>query len=205
WVGWFGFNVGSNLEANGAAGLVFANTLLATASAALAWMFAEWYMRGTPSMLGAATGAVAGLVAITPACGWSGPMGAIVLGLLAGAVCFWAVTMLKNAMGYDDSLDVFGVHGISGMLGSLGTAFVASPALGGTGVYDYVANGFGEYSIFTQLQSQLWGVIVTLIWSGSVSYVAYKLVDKVVGLRVDEDAEREGLDICEHGETAYHD
>lgn len=205
WVGWFGFNVGSNLEANGAAGLVFANTLLATASAALAWMFAEWHMRGTPSMLGAASGAVAGLVAITPACGWSGPMGSIVLGLLAGAVCFWAVTVLKNALGYDDSLDVFGVHGISGMLGSLGTAFVASPALGGTGVYDYVANGVGEYSIFTQLQSQLWGVIVTLIWSGGVSYLAYKLVDKVIGLRVDEDAERKGLDICEHGETAYND
>ncbi|MGZ8190945.1 MAG: ammonium transporter [Methylococcaceae bacterium] len=205
WVGWFGFNVGSNLEANGTAGLVFANTLLATAAAALSWMCVEWLRRGTPSMLGAASGAVAGLVAITPACGWSGPMGAIGLGLLAGALCFWAVTELKNALGYDDSLDVFGVHGISGLLGSLGTAFVASPALGGTGVYDYVANGFGEYSIVTQLQSQLWGVGVTLLWSGAVSFVAYKIVDMVIGLRVTEIVEREGLDIYEHGENAYHD
>ena len=204
WVGWFGFNVGSNLEANGAATLVFANTLLATAAATLAWMSAEWFMRGTPSMLGAASGAVAGLVAITPACGWSGPMGAIGLGLLAGVLCFWAVTELKNKLGYDDSLDVFGVHGISGMLGSLGTAFVASPSLGGTGVYDYVANGFAEYSIFTQLQSQIWGISVTLLWSGAVSFVAYKIVDMLIGLRVTEQMEREGLDICEHGESAYN-
>jgi len=205
WVGWFGFNVGSNLEANGAAGLVFANTLLATASATLAWMFAEWFKRGTPSMLGAASGAVAGLVAITPACGWAGPMGSIVLGFLSGSVCFWAVTELKNALGYDDSLDVFGVHGISGILGSLGTAIVASPALGGTGVYDYVAGSVGEYSIFTQLQSQLWGVGTTLLWSGTVSFIAYKIVDALVGLRVTEEVERQGLDICEHGENAYND
>jgi len=205
WVGWFGFNVGSNLEANGLAGLVFANTLLATAAAALSWMCAEWFRRGTPSMLGAASGAVAGLVAITPACGWAGPMGAIILGLLAGALCFWAVTELKNMLGYDDSLDVFGVHGVSGMLGSLGTAFVASPALGGTGVYDYVANGVGEYSIIAQLLSQLWGVTVTLLWSGAVSFAAYKIVDKVIGLRVTEEIERQGLDICEHGENAYND
>ncbi|MCX7097276.1 MAG: ammonium transporter [Methylococcales bacterium] len=205
WVGWFGFNVGSNLEANGAAGLVFANTLLASAAATLAWTSVEWYKRGTPSLLGAASGAVAGLVAITPACGWSGPMGAITLGLLAGSICFWAVTVLKNALGYDDSLDVFGIHGISGILGSLGTAFVASPLLGGTGVYDYVANSFGEYSIFSQLGSQLWGVIMTVIWSGVVSFAAYKIVDAVIGLRVDEDVEREGLDINEHGEVAYHD
>ncbi|ASF47348.1 ammonium transporter [Methylovulum psychrotolerans] len=204
WVGWFGFNVGSNLEANGAAGLVFANTLLATAAAALAWMLTEWFARGTPSMLGGASGAVAGLVAITPACGWAGPMGAMALGLVAGAVCFWAVTEFKNAMGYDDSLDVFGVHGISGILGSIGTAIVASPALGGTGVYDYVSNGFGEYSIFTQLQSQLWGVAVTVVWSGVVAFIAYKLVDMLIGLRVSEETEREGLDINEHGEIAYH-
>lgn len=205
WVGWFGFNVGSNLEANGAAALVFANTLLATAAATLAWTCAEWLRRGTPSMLGAASGAVAGLVAITPACGWAGPMGAIVLGLLAGYVCFWMVTELKNALGYDDSLDVFGVHGISGILGSLGTAFVASPDLGGTGVYDYVLNGFGEYSIVTQLQCQLWGVGVTLLWSATVSFVAYKIVDGLIGLRVTEDIERQGLDVCEHGESAYND
>jgi ammonium transporter, Amt family len=205
WVGWFGFNVGSNLEANGAAGLVFANTLLATAAAALAWMFAEWSKRGTPSMLGAASGAVAGLVAITPACGWAGPMGAIALGFLAGSGCFWAVTQLKIALDYDDSLDVFGVHCVGGLIGSLGTAFVASPDLGGTGVYDYVANSFGEYSIFTQLQSQLWGVSVTLLWSATVSFFAYKIVDGLIGLRATEDVERQGLDVCEHGENAYND
>jgi Amt family ammonium transporter len=205
WVGWFGFNVGSNLEASGAAGLVFANTLLATASAALGWMFTEWFRRGTPSILGAVSGAVAGLVAITPACGWAGPMGAIALGLVAGTACFWAVTELKNLLGYDDSLDVFGVHGISGIIGSIGTAFVAAPALGGTGVYDYVANGFGEYSILMQLQSQLWGVVITLFWSGIVSYLAYKIVDALVGLRVSEEEELQGLDISDHGEIAYHD
>ncbi len=205
WVGWFGFNAGSNLEANGAAALVFANTLLATAGATLAWMTAEWIMRGTPSMLGAASGAVAGLVAITPACGWSGPMGAIALGMCAGGLCFWAVTELKAKLGYDDSLDVFGVHGISGILGSIGTAIVASPALGGTGVYDYITNSFGEYSMATQLQSQVWGVLITVIWSGLVSFLAYKLVDMTIGLRVSEDVEREGLDISEHGESAYQD
>ena len=204
WVGWFGFNVGSNLEANGAAGLVFANTLLATAAATLAWVFAEWFARGMPSMLGAASGAVAGLVAITPACGWSGPMGAILLGLTAGAGCFWAVTGLKSRWGYDDSLDVFGVHGVGGLIGSLGTAIVASPALGGTGVYDYVANGFAEYSMGTQLLSQIWGAGVALVWSGVVAFLAFKLVDMAVGLRVAEDVERQGLDLSEHGETAYH-
>lgn len=204
WVGWFGFNVGSNLEASGAAGLVFANTLLATAAAALAWMAAEWLMRGTPSMLGAASGAVAGLVAITPACGWSGPMGGIALGFTAGAGCFWAVTYLKAMLDYDDSLDVFGVHCVGGIIGSIGTAIVAAPALGGTGVYDYVAEGFGEYSIATQMQSQLWGILVTLLWSGLVSLLAYKAVDVIVGLRVTEEAEREGLDISEHGESAYN-
>lgn len=204
WVGWFGFNVGSNLEANGTAALVFVNTLLATAAATLAWTCAEWIMRGQPSMLGAASGAVAGLVAITPACGWAGPMGSILLGLLSGAVCFWSVTFMKKKLGYDDSLDVFGVHGVGGILGALGTAVVASPALGGTGVYDYVINAVGEYSMSTQLVSQAWGVGVALVWSGLVSVVAYKLVDVVVGLRVSSDVERQGLDITEHGETAYH-
>nr|WP_254899474.1 ammonium transporter [Methylomagnum ishizawai] len=205
WVGWFGFNVGSNLEANGAAGLVFANTLLATAAATLAWMSAEWLARGMPSVLGAASGAVAGLVAVTPACGWAGPMGAILLGLVAGAGCFWAVTGLKGHFGYDDSLDVFGVHGVGGIIGSLGTAFVAAPALGGTGVYDYVANGFGEYSLGSQLLSQVWGTGVALVWSGVVAFLAFKLVDMTLGLRVAADAEREGLDLSEHGEMAYHD
>ncbi|MGZ8217382.1 ammonium transporter [Methylomagnum sp.] len=204
WVGWFGFNVGSNLEANGTASLVFVNTLLATAAATLAWAAVEWLARGAPSMLGGASGAVAGLVAITPACGWSGPMGAIVLGLLAGAVCFWAVTSLKNRLGYDDSLDVFGIHGIGGTIGSLGTAIVASPMLGGTGVYDYVANAVGDYSIGTQLVSQAWGVLTAMLWSGVVSFIAYKLVDLIIGLRVSEEVERQGLDIAEHGETAYN-
>jgi len=204
WVGWFGFNVGSNLEANGLAALVFVNTLLASAAATLSWMCAEWLMRGKPSMLGGASGAIAGLVAITPACGWAGPMGAIGLGLFVGAICFWSVTGLKSKLGYDDSLDAFGVHGIGGMFGAVGTAFVANPALGGTGVWDYVSNGVAEFNLGAQIVSQLWGVGTCIVWSGVVSYLAFKVVDVLIGLRVSEDVEREGLDICEHGETAYH-
>ncbi|MCX7085587.1 MAG: ammonium transporter [Methylococcales bacterium] len=204
WVGWFGFNVGSNLEANGLSALVFVNTLLASAAATLAWSGAEWVIRGKPSMLGGASGAIAGLVAITPACGWAGPMGSIVLGLVAGVACFIAVTSLKNILGYDDSLDSFGVHGIGGIIGALGTAVVADPALGGTGVWDYVANGVAEYSMTTQLISQAWGVGTCIVWSAVVSFVAFKLIDIVMGLRVSEEAEREGLDIAEHGESAYH-
>jgi Amt family ammonium transporter len=204
WVGWFGFNVGSNLEANGLSTLVFLNTLLASAAATLAWTGAEWLVRGKPSMLGGASGSIAGLVAITPACGWAGPMGSIVLGIVVGIVCFWAVTSLKGMLGYDDSLDAFGVHGIGGIIGALGTAVVASPALGGTGVWDYVTNGVAEYSMSTQLISQLWAVGVCIIWSGTVSFIAFKLVDILIGLRVSEEIERGGLDISEHGETAYH-
>jgi len=204
WVGWFGFNVGSNLEANGLSTLVFVNTLLASAAATLAWTGAEWLVRGKPSMLGGASGSIAGLVAITPACGWAGPMGSIVLGIVVGIVCFWAVTSLKGMLGYDDSLDAFGVHGIGGIIGALGTAVVASPALGGTGVWDYVTNGVAEYSMSTQLISQLWAVGVCIIWSGTVSFIAFKLVDILIGLRVSEEIERGGLDISEHGETAYH-
>lgn len=204
WIGWFGFNVGSNLEANGLAALVFVNTLLAAAAATLAWVGAEWLIRGKPSMLGATSGAVAGLVAITPACGWAGPMGSIVLGLVAGAVCFWSVTRVKHLLGYDDSLDAFGVHGVGGIIGALGTAIVANPALGGTGVWDYVANAVAEYDTFTQFCSQAWGVGIALIWSGVVSFVAFKIVDVTIGLRVSEATEREGLDVAEHGETAYH-
>ena len=203
WVGWFGFNVGSNLEASGFAGQVFANTALATAAAALAWSFAEWIHRGTPTMLGASSGAVAGLVAITPACGWVGPMGSIAIGAAAGLVCLWAVASLKKKFGYDDSLDVFGVHCVGGILGALLTAVFCSPALGGTGVYDYVANAVGEYSIATQFKSQLWAVGLTLVWSGVVAAVSLKIVDLVVGLRVTEDQEREGLDTVSHGERAY--
>ncbi len=204
WVGWFGFNVGSNLEANGLAALVFVNTLLAAAAATLSWIGAEWLSRGKPSMLGATSGAVAGLVAITPACGWSGPMGSIMLGLVAGAVCFWAVTRLKQMLEYDDSLDAFGVHGIGGIIGALGTAIVANPALGGTGVWDYLANEVGAYDTFTQFCSQAWGVCIALVWSGSVSFVAFKIVDLLIGLRVSEAVERQGLDVTEHGETAYN-
>lgn len=204
WVGWFGFNVGSNLEANGLAALVFVNTLLATAAATLSWMAAEWLVRDKPSMLGAASGAVAGLVAITPACGFVGPMGSIALGLMSGALCFYSVNNLKHWLGYDDSLDVFGVHGVGGILGALGTGVFASPALGGVGVYDYVANAVASYDMAAQVGHQALGVGLTIVWSGLVAFGSFKLVDAVVGLRVTEESEREGLDIGEHGETAYH-
>ncbi|HEX9207317.1 MAG TPA: ammonium transporter [Steroidobacteraceae bacterium] len=204
WVGWFGFNVGSGLEANGFTGMVFANTILATAAAALAWSFAEWAHRGTPTMLGAASGAVAGLVAITPACGWVGPMGAIAIGAIAGLVCLWAVAWLKMKLGYDDSLDVFGVHCVGGILGALLTAVFCDPALGGTGVYDYVANAVAPYDMAAQFKAQLWGVMTALVWSGVVAAVAFKLVDLVIGLRVTEESEREGLDTVSHGERAYN-
>ncbi len=205
WVGWFGFNVGSNLESTGFAAMVFVNTLLATAAAALAWMFMEWLVRGQPTMLGIASGAVAGLVAITPACGFVGPMGAIVLGIIAGVICLWAVVWLKRMLGYDDTLDVFGVHCIGGIIGALGTSVFCSPSLGGTGVYDYVANAVApDYSIATQFVSQAWGVGMTLVWSGVVAAIAYKITDLVIGLRVPEDQEREGLDSTTHGEKAYH-
>jgi ammonium transporter, Amt family len=203
WVGWLGFNVGSNLEASAFAGQVFANTMLATAAAALAWSFAEWIHRGTPTMLGAASGAVAGLVAVTPACGWVGPMGAIAIGLSAGLVCLWAVAGLKHKLGYDDSLDVFGVHCVGGILGALLTAVFCAPALGGTGVYDYVANAVADYSIIAQLKSQAIAVVLSLVWSGVVAAVSFKIVDAVIGLRVAEDQEREGLDTVSHGERAY--
>ena len=205
WVGWFGFNVGSNLEANGVAGLAFVNTFVATAAAVLSWSFAEWMSKGKPSMLGAASGAVAGLVAITPACGFVGPMGAIVIGLAAGVVCLWGVSGLKRLLGADDSLDVFGVHGVGGILGALLTGVFASPSLGGTGIFDYVANAASaDYSIGNQVWVQLQAVLTTIVWSGVVSFIAYKIVDMVVGLRVPEDEEREGLDITSHGESAYH-
>ena len=205
WVGWFGFNAGSNLEANGVTALAFINTLVATAAATLSWIAGEAMSKGKASMLGAASGAVAGLVAITPACGFVGPMGAIVIGLLAGFICLWGVNGLKHLIGADDSLDVFGVHGVGGILGALLTGVFASPALGGTGVYDYVANAVAaDYSITNQVWIQFQAVVTTLVWSGVVSYIAYKLVDIVLGLRVSEEEEREGLDISSHGETAYH-
>ena len=204
WFGWFGFNAGSALEASGGAALAMVNTWLATACAALSWMFAEWIIKSKPSMLGAASGAVAGLVAITPAAGFVGVMGAIVIGLLAGVVCLWGVNGLKKLLGADDSLDVFGVHGVGGILGAILTGVFADPALGGTGVYDYVANAVGAYALTAPVRSRVWGVGTVIVWSGVVSIVAYKLVDIVIGLRVPDDEEREGLDLTSHGETAYH-
>jgi ammonium transporter, Amt family len=203
WVGWFGFNAGSNLEATGMAALAFGNTMTATAAAALSWLFMEWMIKGKPSMLGAASGAVAGLVAITPACGFVGIGGALVIGLLAGMICLWGVNGLKRLLGADDALDVFGVHGVGGMLGALLTGVFANPALGGVGVYDYVANKVGDYSTSAQIISQLWAIGTTLLWSGIVSVIAYKVVDMVIGLRVAEEEEREGLDTASHGESAY--
>ncbi|MBP9712766.1 MAG: ammonium transporter [Sterolibacterium sp.] len=204
WFGWFGFNAGSSLEANGTAALAFINTWLATAIAALSWMLLEWLLKGKPSLLGAASGAVAGLVAITPACGFVGIGGALVIGLLSGALCLWGVHGLKRLLGADDTLDVFGVHGVGGILGALLTAVFAAPSLGGTGVYDYVANKVADhYSIADQLITQATAVGLTIIWSGVVAFICYKLVDLFIGLRVAEDEEREGLDIASHGEQAY--
>jgi Amt family ammonium transporter len=205
WFGWFGFNAGSALEANGTAALAFVNTWLATAMAATSWMVAEWLVKGKPSMLGAASGAVAGLVAITPAAGFVGVVGALVIGLAAGVICLWGVNGLKKLLGADDSLDVFGVHGVGGILGALLTGVFAAPSLGGTGIYDYVANKVGDnYSIMDQLVVQATAVGVTLLWSGTVAFACYKIVDIFIGLRVPEDEEREGLDITSHGESAYH-
>ncbi|RJG04826.1 ammonium transporter [Noviherbaspirillum cavernae] len=205
WVGWFGFNAGSALEAGGTAALAFVNTILATAAATLSWSFGEWMGKGKPSMLGAASGAVAGLVAITPAAGFVGVMGGLAIGLLAGIVCLWGVNGLKRMLGADDSLDVFGVHGVGGILGALLTGVFAAPSLGGTGIYDYVANKVADdYSIAGQVWIQAQGVLTTIVWSGVVAFIAYKLVDLIVGLRVPEEQEREGLDITSHGESAYH-
>jgi Amt family ammonium transporter len=205
WVGWFGFNAGSNLEANGLTALAFVNTLVATAAATLAWITGEALGKGKASMLGAASGAVAGLVAITPACGFVGPAGAIIIGLIAGFACLWGVNGLKRMLGADDSLDVFGVHGVGGIVGALLTGVFAAPSLGGTGVYDYVANAANpDFSISAQVWIQAQAVITTIVWSAVVSVIAYKLVDIVLGLRVSEEDEREGLDISAHGETAYN-
>ncbi len=204
WVGWFGFNVGSNLEANAFAAQVFINTFIATAAAVLAWTFGEWLMRGKPTMLGAASGAIAGLVAITPACGWVGPMGALAIGLIGGFICMLAVLKLKSALGYDDSLDVFGVHCVGGIVGAILTGVFNSPDLGGTGIYDYVAGTWGYAGMGTQVWIQTKGVLITILWSGVVSFVAFKLVDVIIGLRVTEEVETEGLDTAEHGERGYH-
>src|SRR5204863_1041521 len=204
WTGWFGFNAGSALEANGSAALAFMNTYLATACAVLSWMFGEWLFKGKPSMVGAASGAVAGLVAITPAAGNVGIPGAFVIGTAAGLVCLWGVNGLKKRLGADDSLDVFGVHCIGGILGALLTGVFNDPSLGGPG---FPNNWFEMKPGFEGIGAQVWtqakAVGVTLLWSGIVAAISYKLVDMTIGLRVTEDEEREGLDVTSHGEAAY--
>lgn len=208
WVGWYGFNAGSNLEANGLTALVVLNTTIATGAAALAWTFGEWVTRGHPSLLGAASGAVAGLVAITPACGWVGPAAAILIGLIAGLVCLWAVVWMKAKFGYDDSLDVFGVHGVGGIVGALLTGIFVNPALGGSGVTDYLAPDTStkllDYAFGTQMTAQIVAVLTAVVVSGVVSYLALLICKAVTGLRVSEAEEREGLDIASHGERAYN-
>jgi len=205
WVGWFGFNAGSNLEANGYAALAMINTFVATAAAVLSWSVVETLARGKASMLGAVSGAVAGLVVITPAAGFAGPIGAVVMGLVVSPVCYFFVSTVKNKFGYDDSADVFGVHCIGGIIGALLTGVFVNPALGGAGIVDYAAGGAAVYpGTATQLWAQFKGVIVTLLWSGIISAILYKIVDLIVGLRVTVEAEREGLDLAAHGEAAYH-
>ena len=205
WVGWFGFNAGSNLEANGIAALAFINTLVATAAAALAWALVDQIVHKKPSLLGAATGAVAGLVAITPASGFAAPGTSILLGAFASVVCFVFVTTVKNKLKYDDSLDVFGVHCVGGIIGAIATGIVADPALGGQGWIDYTAAvaKAGEYDMAGQVITQLKAVLLTLVWSGVVSFILFFALDKTIGLRPSADVEREGLDINEHGERAY--
>jgi Amt family ammonium transporter len=207
WVGWFGFNAGSNLEANGLTAQVIFNTILAASAAALSWTIGEWVTRGHPSLLGAFTGAVAGLVAVTPACGWVSPTAALIIGLLSGVVCLWAVVWLKAKLGYDDALDVFGVHGVGGILGALLTGYFVNPAIGGVGVTDYLAIDTSvkalEYSFSAQMTAQVYSVLTAVILSAVVSYVALMICKVTTGLRVPEQEEREGLDIGSHGERAY--
>ena len=204
WIGWFGFNAGSNLEANGLTALAIINTAVATAAAALAWAAGEWAMRGHPSLLGGVSGAVAGLVGVTPAAGFVGPMGAIAIGLAAGLICMWVVVSLKSRIGIDDSLDVFGIHGVGGIVGAILTGVFAAPSLGGTGVYDYAAGAVAEFSMGSQVYAQALGVVICVLWSGIVSFVAIHLVRVTVGLRVSPTDERQGLDLTTHGENAYN-
>jgi Amt family ammonium transporter len=207
WVGWFGFNAGSNLEANGTTALAFVNTMVATAAATLSWLLVEWAHKGKPSLLGMISGAVAGLVAVTPASGFAGPMGSLALGLLVSPLCLFFVSTVKNKFGYDDALDVFGVHCIGGITGAIATGVLVAPSLGGVGLTDYsnFANAnAGTYDMATQVLIQLKAVGTTLVWSGVGSAILYKVVDLIVGLRPTPDQEREGLDITDHGERAYN-
>ncbi|SFA56447.1 ammonium transporter (TC 1.A.11) [Paracoccus halophilus] len=205
WIGWFGFNAGSNMEATGTAAMAILNTVVATAAAALAWAFAEWAFRGHPSLLGGVSGAIAGLVGVTPAAGFVGPMGAIAIGLVAGLVCMWFVVSLKTRLGIDESLDVFGIHGVGGIIGAILTGVFAAPSLGGTGVYDYATGSVAPgYSIAGQVTTQMLGVGVAVVWSAVVSWLALMIVKAVIGLRVSQSDERQGLDITTHGENAYN-
>ena len=204
WMGWFGFNAGSALEANGTAGLAFFNTLFGTAVAGTTWMLTEWLVKGKPSLLGVCSGIVAGLVAITPACGWVGPQGAIVICAVAGVVCFFCVTKLKSALGYDDALDAFGVHCVGGIIGALGTGIFVNPALGGTGVYDYTAEAVGAYDFTTQMTAQVWAVGTALLWSGLVATVIMLVLKYTIGVRASDEAQEEGLDLADHDERAYN-
>ena len=208
WVGWFGFNAGSNLEASGVASVAFMNTMIATCAASFSWLLTEQLVRGKPSLLGAASGVVAGLVAVTPASGYAGTMGSVVLGLMVSPICFFFVSTVKSKFGYDDSLDVFGVHCLGGITGALMTGILDDPALGGQGIADYTTKPgqmiAGTYDMGHQLMVQATGVATTLVWSGVISLILYFVIDKVFGLRVSQDVELEGLDIGEHGERAYH-
>jgi ammonium transporter, Amt family len=206
WVGWFGFNAGSNLESNGTTALAFVNTMVATAAAALSWMVVEWLVKGKPSLLGLITGAVAGLVAVTPASGYAGPMGSIVLGLAVSPICLFFVDVIKKKVGYDDALDVFGVHCIGGITGALATGLLVNPDFGGVGITDYtnLETFAGTYDMATQMKAQATAVVATLLFSGIGSAILYKVVDLIVGLRPAPDQEREGLDITDHGERAYN-
>lgn len=208
WVGWFGFNAGSNLEANAVTAVAFINTFAATAAAGLSWVLVEQASGGKPSLLGAVTGAVAGLVAVTPASGFAGPMGSVVLGLIVSPICYLFVAKVKSRFGYDDSLDVFGVHCVGGIVGALATGILVDPALGGQGIADYAAQPgtatFGYPGLGPQLWAQAKAVLLTIAWSGIGSAILYLAIDKTIGLRASEDAQREGLDLAEHGERAYN-
>jgi Amt family ammonium transporter len=208
WVGWFGFNAGSNLEASSVASVAFMNTMIATAAAGMSWLLTEQIVRGKPSLLGAASGVVAGLVAVTPASGFAGTMGSVILGLMVSPICFFFVSVVKSKFKYDDSLDVFGVHCIGGITGALMTAILANPALGGQGIADYASKPgtlvVAPYDWVAQLITQGWAVGLTLVWSGVGAAILYVIIDKLWGFRVSEEVEREGLDIAEHGERAYH-
>ena len=204
WMGWFGFNAGSALEANGGAGLAFFNTLFGTAVAGVAWMLTEWVLKGKPSLLGVCSGIVAGLVAITPAAGFVGPMGALIICATAGVVCLIASTKVKKMLGYDDALDTFGVHCVGGIIGSLGTGIFVNPALGGTGVYDYVANKVADFDASAQIVAQLWDIGITLLWSGVVALVILVILKVTIGIRASDEAQEEGLDLADHGEKAYN-